>query len=204
MHPPSSTDEERGRIIDSAYDCLFEPHTGQVPIAAILARAQVSSRAFYRHFTSKDELFLQMLRQECEHLTGRLDQILDKDEEPSRQLEAWIAEMLTLAHDPQLRRHMQVIDSDEVRAASGYREVREATHAQRERSLVEILRRGLGDGSFPLTEPEVDAVAISALVSRVMATTPPTSPALAARTLTRVMGFALRIVGGHHAGGGGR
>ena len=65
--------------------------------------------------------------------------------------------------------HLTVIDSDEVRAAKGYRETREQAHADRERSLVEILRRGRDDGSFPLAEPERDAIAISAVVSRVMA-----------------------------------
>ncbi|MBO0679512.1 TetR/AcrR family transcriptional regulator [Mycolicibacterium sp. S2-37] len=204
MQPQSPTDDERERIIDAAYDCIAEPHTGPVPIAAILARAEVSTRAFYRHFTSKDELFLQMLRQESAALSGRLDQILDGGEAPPRQLEAWIAEMLTLAHDPRLRQHMRVIDSDEVRAAKGYREVRESTHTQRERSLVEILERGRGDGSFPLAEPELDAVAISALVSRIMTATPPTRSALVQRTLAQVLDFALRAVGGNRVGVTGR
>ncbi|MCK0173017.1 MULTISPECIES: TetR/AcrR family transcriptional regulator [Mycobacteriaceae] len=204
MHPPSLTDDERERIIDAAYDCIAEPHTGPVPIAAILARAEVSTRAFYRHFTSKDELFLQMLRQECAALNGRLDQILDKGEEPLRQLEAWIAEMLTLAHDARLRQHMRVIDSDEVRAAKGYREVRESTHSERERSLVQILSRGRSDGSFPLSDPELDAVAISALVSRMMSATPPTRAALVQRTLAQVLDFALRAVGGQRADTAGR
>ena len=48
---------------------------------------------------------------------------------------------------------LTVLDSDEVRAAKGYREARERAHADRERSLVEILRRGRDDGSFPLADP---------------------------------------------------
>ena len=79
-------------------------------------------------------------------------------------------------HDAQVRMHLTVIDSDEVRAAKGYRETREQAHADRERSLVEILRRGLDDGSFPLADPEHDAIAISAVVSREMANqSPPTT-----------------------------
>ena len=64
--------------------------------------------------------------------------------------------------------HLTVIDSDEVRAAKGYRETRERAHADRERSLVEILRRGRDDGSFPLADPGRDAIAISAVISREM------------------------------------
>ena len=50
--------------------------------------------------------------------------------------------MFGLMHDDQIRMHLTVIDSDEVRAAKGYRETREQAHADRERSLVGILRRG--------------------------------------------------------------
>ena len=44
-------------------------------IAAVLARAGLSTRAFYRHFESKDELFLAMLEQESSSLVKRLDDI---------------------------------------------------------------------------------------------------------------------------------
>ena len=37
---------------------------------------------------------------------------------------------------------LMVIDSDEVRVAKGYRETREQAHADRERSLIEILAVG--------------------------------------------------------------
>ena len=42
-------------------------------------------------------------------------------------------------------------------------EAREQAHADRERSLVEILRRGRDDGSFPLADPESDAIAFATL-----------------------------------------
>jgi hypothetical protein len=76
--------------------------------------------------------------------------------------------MFGLIHDDRARMHFTVIDSDEVRSAKGYRETRERAHSDRERSLVEILRRGRDDGTFPLTKPEQDAIAISAVVSRVL------------------------------------
>jgi AcrR family transcriptional regulator len=201
VQPQSTSDDERDRIIDAAYDCLSEPHSGPVPIAAILTRAGVSTRAFYRHFASKDELFLQMLREESQALACRLERIADEVADPVRQLRAWLAEMLTLAHDPRLRQHMRVIDSDEVRAAKGYRGVRESTQAARERSLAEILERGRRDGTFPLTDPQVDALAISAVVSRLMTTTPPTRSVLVERTLSQVFDFALRAVGGDRVAG---
>ena len=76
MQPETVVDsDDRECIIEAAYMCLSEPHSGPIPVAAILQRARVSTRAFYRHFESKDELFLAMLRAETDALAARLDRI---------------------------------------------------------------------------------------------------------------------------------
>lgn len=196
MQPQTPSDDDRGCIIDAAYVCLSEPHSGPIPVAAILQRAGVSTRAFYRHFESKDELFLAMLRQESDALADRLDQIAEEAPgSPVEQLKEWIGRMFGWAYDAQLRMHLTVIDSDEVRAAKGYRETRERAHADRERSLVDIMRRGRDDGSFPLADPERDAIAISAVVSREMTGVSPDDERQVERSLARVLHFALRALG---------
>ncbi|MBX7433450.1 TetR/AcrR family transcriptional regulator [Mycobacterium sp. Y57] len=194
----AGSDHERDRrcIIDAAYSCLFEPHTGPIRVSDILRRAGVSSRAFYRHFGSKDDLFLALLQRECDALAARVDRIAERAAgNPSDQLAAWIGELFDLCADPQLRMHVTVIDSDEVRAAAGYRAIRERSHADRERSLVEILARGRVDGSFPLADPELDAVAISAAVGRVLASEVFNDLPGLEKSRARVVGFALRAVG---------
>ena len=196
MQPDTASDDDRGCIIEAAYRCLSEPHTGPIPVAAILQRAGVSTRAFYRHFESKDELFLALLRQESDALADRLDRVADEAPgAPVEQLKAWIGQMFWWMHDAELRMHLTVIDSDEVRVAKGYRETRERAHADRERSLVEILRRGRDDGSFPLADPEHDAIAISAVVSREMLDQSPDDQQRLQRSLDWVLGFALRALG---------
>lgn len=196
MQPNTARDDDRGCIIDAAYGCLFEPHRGPIPVAAILQRAGVSTRAFYRHFESKDELFLALLRQETDALALRLDRIAGEVAgAPADQLRAWIGEMFGWMHDAELRMHLTVIDSDEVRAAKGYRETREQAHTDRERSLVEILRRGRQDGSFPLAEPDRDAVAIGAVISREMLGQTPGDEVGLQRSLDGVLHFSLRALG---------
>ena len=195
MQPDSGSDDDRGCIIDAAYNCLSEPHSGPIPVAAILQRAGVSTRAFYRHFESKDELFLALLRQESDALAHRLDRIVDETGDPVGQLKAWINGMFGWMHDEEMRMHLTVIDSDEVRAAKGYRETRERAHADRERSLVEILRRGRADGSFPQADPEHDAVAISAVISREMVNQSPGDEKRLQQSLDWVLEFALRALG---------
>jgi AcrR family transcriptional regulator len=195
VQPDTASDHDRGCIIDAAYGCLSQPHSGPIPVAAILQRAGVSTRAFYRHFESKDELFLAMLRQVSDALAGRLDRILDEVPGAPDQLKAWIGHMFGWMYDAELRTHLTVIDSDEVRVAKGYRETREQAHADRERSLVEILRRGRDDGSFPLADPQRDAIAISAVVSRVMADQSPGDEQRLQRSMDWMVGFALRALG---------
>ncbi|HEX3284180.1 MAG TPA: TetR/AcrR family transcriptional regulator [Mycobacterium sp.] len=196
MQPDSPTTDDRQAIIDAAYVCLSEPHTGPIPVAAILERSGLSTRAFYRHFVSKDELFLAMLRQEADALAARLDRVAaESPDDPRKQLAAWVEMMFALALDPQLRMHLTVIDSDEVRAAKGYRDTRERLHTDRERSLEQILQRGRDDGSFPLTDPQRDAVAISAVISRELTIAAPGDPEGLRQSQARVIDFALRALG---------
>lgn len=197
MQPDTAAADDRGCIIEAAYSCLSEPHSGAIPVAAILQRAGVSSRAFYRHFESKDGLFLAMLREETDALAQRLDRIADEpNRSPTDQLKAWIDGMFGVIHDERVRMHLTVVDSDEVRAARGYRETRERAHAHRERSLIEILRRGRDDGEFPLADPEPDAIAISAVVSRVLNTQTSVDAFEVRQSMSRVLDFALRALGG--------
>src|SRR6202011_339336 len=64
--------DERADIIEAAYACLSAPHEAPVSVAAILDGAGLSTRAFYRHFASKDELFLAMLKRDSDAVARRL------------------------------------------------------------------------------------------------------------------------------------
>ena len=76
MQPETAADgDDRGSIIEAAYTVPVGAAQRGDPVVAILQRAGVSTRAFYRHFESKDELFLAMLREESDALAERLDRI---------------------------------------------------------------------------------------------------------------------------------
>lgn len=61
--------------------------------------------------------------------------------------------------------------------------------------MSEILRRGQADGSFPLADPDSDAVAINAVVSRVMGHQNAEDVQAIKQAQARVLDFALRAVG---------
>ena len=60
--------DERMRIIDAAYRCLLARDGATVSVTAILAEAGLSTRAFYRHFESKDSLLLALFRRDSDRL----------------------------------------------------------------------------------------------------------------------------------------
>lgn len=182
--------------MEAAYRCLSDPHREPVTMSAILRTAGVSSRAFYRHFRSKDDLFLALLQQGADEIAARVNRVAAADVgSPVDQLAAWIGEIFDLTVDPHRRMQMAVIDSEEVRSAVGYRELRERSHAIRERSLAEILRRGRATGAFPLADPDHDAAAISGLVSRIMSSVAPQDVQAVKQAESRLLDFALRAVG---------
>ncbi|BBZ32190.1 TetR/AcrR family transcriptional regulator [Mycolicibacterium confluentis] len=196
------TPEERSLIIDAAYACLSGPRTGPVPVAAILERAGVSTRAFYRHFESKDALFIAMLERESDELVRRLEHIPETvPGGPVEELRAWVEQMFDLVNDPRRATKMDVIDSDEVRVAKGYCAVRDRIRAERERSLIAILDRGLCAGVFPDAEPSADAAAISGAVSRVLAGMADPAAPSSEEAIAGILSFAHRALGVHRTAG---
>lgn len=162
--------DERADIIEAAYSCMAAPRSGPVSVAAILDEAALSTRAFYRHFASKDELFLAMLRRDSALVARRLRRIADDSSmSPAGQLTAWVECLLDLVYHPRRRAHAMVLSSNEVRVAKGYLEASAELRDEREKILAEILQHGRADGSFPFVEPERDAAAIHALVDRAWA-----------------------------------
>jgi AcrR family transcriptional regulator len=192
--------DERAGIIRAAYTCLSSPHSGPVSVAAILEEAGMSTRAFYRHFESKDELFLAMLKRDSDAVAQRLRTIAEETSGgPIAQLTACVDYILELAYDPRGRAHAVVLDSDEVRVAKGYRAASADLRAERERIIADVLRRGRDEGTFPLAEPDRDAAAIHALVDRAFAAPLRGLPATREQLVGYVVDFALRALGARTA-----
>lgn len=190
--------DERDCLIDAAYHCLSHPEKGPASIAAMLAHAGVSARAFYRYFASKDELFLAMLQQENDALVARLDAIADHPSgSPADQLQAWVAEVFDLIENPVRQVRSAALVTDDVRAARGYRECRNQGDVARQRSLADILRRGQQDGSFPLAKPAADAVSIDAVCTHAMSGQIARDQGRPGFGKTHVVDFAMRSLGVH-------
>jgi AcrR family transcriptional regulator len=139
-------------------------------IAAVLERAQLSTRAFYRHFESKDQLvaavFLELARIETQRLRGKMANTAN----PVEAVVAWVDGRFELAFgentEVDLRRltleaHSKAASSPEV-VAPAYSTILEP--------LIEQLERGLELGVFADIVPATAAKSIHGVV---WAGTPP-------------------------------
>ena len=155
---------ELGLLYDATLKVLRRNDYSDVAIADILEEAGLSTRSFYRHFQSKDELLLMLYRRDAEAATDRLRARVRKAETPIAALEAWIDEILSFRFDPRKAERVALLGAPSTRRADGY--AAEALHSGRllEAPLLEVLEAGKLDGSFPSAEPRPDAEMIRAIV----------------------------------------
>src|ERR1700733_4818995 len=90
-------------ILSAASKIIREDGVRALSIAEVLSRSQLSTRAFYRHFESKDQLvsavFLEMARVE----RMRLKRKMFKAANPVDAVAAWIDGRLDLAFEQNIR-----------------------------------------------------------------------------------------------------
>jgi len=133
-------------------------------VADILREADLSTRSFYRHFESKDQLLCALFRREADAAAARLRDKVDAAGSPRRALDAWIDEILSFGHHRVKAARVSVLGSPGAMKAGGYAaEMRHASDVLTA-PLAALLRRGAADGSFPLADPAADAPLIQSVV----------------------------------------
>jgi AcrR family transcriptional regulator len=89
----------RSAILDAASKSLREQGVRGLSIAAVLERAQLSTRGFYRHFESKEQLVAEVLLEMARVETLRLRTKMANTTSPVEAVAAWIDGRLDRAFD---------------------------------------------------------------------------------------------------------
>jgi AcrR family transcriptional regulator len=154
----------RRAIIAAASEVIGELGVQGLSIAVVLDRSELSTRAFYRHFESKDqlvaEIFLEMARTE----KRRLKRKMAKATNPVEAVVAWIDGRLDLAFDESTKsdlRGSSLEAQSQMFASPG---LIQPAYAEMLKPLVEQLHRGLADGVFHNIDPVADAQSIQGVV----------------------------------------
>ncbi len=133
-------------------------------VAQVLSRANIGTRAFYRHFESKDQLvsavFLDMARAE----TRRLRKRMATSPDPVRAVVAWIDGRLDLAFSDAIKSDLRQISLEAQSQMFASPEVIGDAYAEILTPLVEQLERGVNDGCFTDVDPAAHALSIQGVL----------------------------------------
>jgi AcrR family transcriptional regulator len=102
-------------LVDAAVAVLRRGGAEQLTVAEVLREAGLSTRAFYRHFTSKDELVLAVYEQDATASHDRLRQAMADAASPRAAFELWVDETLALAFDARRARRTRVLATEGAR-----------------------------------------------------------------------------------------
>ncbi|ORW34910.1 TetR/AcrR family transcriptional regulator [Mycobacterium palustre] len=160
--PPDPT--VRRAILAAASATLREHGVRGISIAAVLERASLGTRAFYRHFDSKDALvaalFLEMARVEERRLRRRMASATTE----IGAVAAWIEGRLDLAFDDNIKSDLRRVSLEAQSQMFASPKLVQPAYEQLLKPLSEALRRGLENRVFRHIDPVTDAQAIHAVV----------------------------------------
>jgi AcrR family transcriptional regulator len=187
---------ERQSIIDAAYRCLDRNSGTSASINEILDEAGLGTRAFYRNFSTKHEVLLEMFRRDREAVLADLREIVAHAANPIDALRQWMTYMFALTSDPRKRKRVATFYSEEMRRTPGYTREMELFVTAEQAALAAILHQGRATGIFTACSPESDARSVRGALEAAwedrFTQKSTTEPAEAAEQL---LGFILRGVG---------
>ena len=144
----------RREILAAASTALREEGVRGLSVTTVLERANLSTRAFYRHFDSKDELvaavFLETAHVEKRRLRRRMATATTEIEAVT----AWIDGRLDLAFDDSIGSDLRRLSLE---AQSQSPSLVQPAYAEMLKPLTDALQRGLQGGVFHHIDPVTDA-----------------------------------------------
>ena len=157
------SEDELRILLDAAFVVMERNGYVDAAVADILCEADLSTRSFYRHFGSKDELLCALFRREAEAAAARLEATVFAAGDPLSALHAWIDEILSFGHLRTRAARARVLGSPGAIKAEGYADEMRRASALVMAPLERLLADGAADGSFPLADPAADAPLIQSV-----------------------------------------
>jgi AcrR family transcriptional regulator len=160
--------DEVEQLLAAAQAVLARGGYGGLRVDDVLDEAGFSTRAFYRHFRGKSELFLALFDREAARAGERLRTKVGSARSPAAKVEAWVAATLALAYDARLARRTRVFLVERQVIASEFPEDVARCIRLQLAPLEEAIDEGRSSGVFPDADPEPDALAIHHLCAGLM------------------------------------
>jgi AcrR family transcriptional regulator len=141
----------------------------EATVADILQEAGLSTRAFYRHFQTKEDVVRALYERDAESFGTHLRRSVEAAGDPWAALAAWVNEVLGLAYNRWRAERMAALSSPMVfRVVAGTRAQRLGNEVMFQ-PLQEVLEDGVRSGAFPVAHAELDVHTIGAITMEAVA-----------------------------------
>ncbi|MDT5080725.1 MAG: hypothetical protein QOJ80_5362 [Mycobacterium sp.] len=154
----------RSSILAAATKAVRDEGVRGLSVAQVCRRAGIGTRAFYRHFDSKDQLvsavFLDMARAETRRLRKRMAARSD----PVDAVVAWIDGRLDLAFSDEVKSDLRQMSLEAQSQMFAAPEVIGAAYAEIMTPLIEELERGRRQGCFTDVDSAAHALSIQGVL----------------------------------------
>ncbi len=185
----------RKAIVAAATKLIREYGVRSLSVAQVLDRAGLGTRAFYRHFESKDELvaavFLDMARVEARRLRKRMVTSTD----PVDAVVAWIDGRLDLAFSAEVKSDLRQMSLEAQSQMFAAPELVGAAYGEILAPLVEQLERGNELSIFTDVDPAAHATSIQGVLWATVERQWATSDSDRRDVRRRILQFCLRGLG---------
>lgn len=158
---------ERRMVMDAAIRVMARNGYAEMSVGAVLTEAGLSTRAFYRHFDSRETLLVALMRRESESVGRSLERAVALAPNPVSALEAWLELFLDVFYEPRRAARTALFSSPAVRAS--YPIVDELLERRQIfcRPLIQVLGAAHAAGVLHSPTPQADAHSLFALVNAV-------------------------------------
>ena len=154
----------RRTILAAATEALCEHGVRSLSVAAVLDRADLSTRAFYRHFESKDHVIAAVFYETARVEKRRLTKSMAKAAGPVEAVAAWIDGRLDLAFDENIKSDLRRLSLEAQSQMFAAPELIQPAFEEMLKPLIEQLSRGLNVGVFDHINPVAEAQLIHGAV----------------------------------------
>jgi AcrR family transcriptional regulator len=162
MNEPHSGDGDRQALIGAAWRVLERAGFEGFKVQRVMREAGVSARTFYRHFPDKDELLVELMRDEMARAGALLRAAVAAADDPVEQVRAWVGVIIGAAADPRRVARARLFSAQQPLFRRFPGQLAEGTQLL-VAPLREAIARGVATGVFPWAEPDRDAALIAVL-----------------------------------------
>lgn len=148
---------EVARLVEATLVLIAEMGNLEPTVSAIIQQSGLSNQVFYKHFRSKDELFVAVLDEGMRILASYLDHQMRAESQPTRRVRAWIAGLLEQALNPDAAAATRPFTLSRDQLATRFPNEVAASERQLTGLVAAAIREGVDAGEMSATNPDRDA-----------------------------------------------